>query len=674
MKKEYYRPDIDGLRAISVIGVLLFHFYPSILPGGYAGVDVFFTISGFLITGILIRSMKNETFSIARFYLNRIIRIFPVLLVVLTLSLVWGWFFYFPEKFARLGSHVAGGTLFISNLVFWKEVGYFDHEAHSKPLLHLWSLAVEEQFYIFWPVFVYFIVRKFKKPESLILLITLVSFFFSIFYIKSNPTGAFYNPVSRLWELSAGGLLSCLTYIDRAKIKYHSVFSFIGIALIILPFFLYTSTTTFPGKNALYPVIGTLLIIFMADHAWINRTILQNKYIVAIGLVSYPLYLWHWPLLVIAKDLTIFPSLNPDLVKVAMLLLSIFLAFLSYHFLEKPIQRHRTFKRGIILVCFSLILLVCGFGVYKDKGYAFRNIPRGTSYDWPTELNKNDLCTKMFLTDEKIKDADYCYIENTSSNKNIKTIIIGDSHANQLLPGFRTHSLAKDGYVSLGAGACSFASGWSRWEITGPSRGPDFCPQVVANSYSVIKRSLPKFIILSSRLALDTNLNDYQVYRAQWRSKNFPNEEKLSALKKELLFGLKELISTNATLIFLYQIPELTFDPLKCSSFSPPFGLTMNQMSNPVTNLNCVMPRELVNQRQKEYRTIMREIIKELNYKKLFTYDPLDLLCDEKQCNVVYKNELLYRDNNHLSVYGSNLLWEDLEGKLNHFLASKAEE
>ncbi|WP_445577643.1 Acyltransferase [Pseudomonas sp. E141] len=201
-----YRPDIDGLRAVAVLAVVLYHAFPRDFPGGFIGVDVFFVISGYLITGILIKSLSRDSFSILDFYARRIRRIFPALLLVLFSCLLFGWFFLIDSEFQQLGKHAASGAGFVANLVLWSESGYFDSAAEMKPLLHLWSLGIEEQFYLVWP-FVLWLAWQFRRASLALVpvLLFIISFYFSVTMVHVDPVGAFYSPLTRFWELAVGG-------------------------------------------------------------------------------------------------------------------------------------------------------------------------------------------------------------------------------------------------------------------------------------------------------------------------------------------------------------------------------------------------------------------------------------------------------------------------------------
>jgi len=305
-----YRSDIDGLRAIAVISVVLFHAFPNILKGGFIGVDVFFVISGFLISSILFENIENNRFNILNFYKKRILRIFPALIIVLLTCLVFGYFILFEDEYKNLGKHIAGGVSFISNIILWREAGYFDSSAEFKPLLHLWSLAIEEQFYIFWPCILFFTWKWRLKVWILIVSILCVSFVLNIIRIQHHAVTTFYLPMTRIWELLLGSLLAYNNYCSEAKKEGYFFYflqkylvipwinnakAFLGVTLITVALFTLSKENLFPSWWALLPTFGAFLLISSPD-AWINNTFLSHKFVVWIGLISYPLYLWHWSL------------------------------------------------------------------------------------------------------------------------------------------------------------------------------------------------------------------------------------------------------------------------------------------------------------------------------------------------------------------------------------------
>jgi peptidoglycan/LPS O-acetylase OafA/YrhL len=369
-----YRPDIDGLRAIAVLSVVLFHAFPEMLPGGFTGVDIFFVISGFLISTILYSNLATGHFSMLDFYGRRIRRIFPALILVMASCYALGWFVLLPDEYAQLGKHIAGGAGFVQNFVLWNESGYFDNAADTKPLLHLWSLGIEEQFYIIWPILLWIGYRLRLNLLSLTLLIAIVSFVLNIrgINVTKDLTATFYSPQTRFWELLIGAIAAYLTLYPSAKLKIFiaktfavikstfsaiiwnkaqqqalqiksaspvnvaNVYSIGGLLILLLGMALINKHSAFPGWWALLPTIGSVLLIIAGPAAIINRAVLSNKILVAIGLISYPLYLWHWAILAFLRIMQ--GEVAPWWYRLLAVLVAVALSTLTYKLIEKPIR------------------------------------------------------------------------------------------------------------------------------------------------------------------------------------------------------------------------------------------------------------------------------------------------------------------------------------------------
>src|ERR1044072_850678 len=317
-----YRPDIDGLRAFAVIFVLMFHAFPARLPGGFVGVDVFFVISGFLITQIIVSDIDRGSFIPARFYARRVRRIFPALIVVLIASLALGHQLMLVPDLMSLCRNAVASALFSANLMLLSETGYFDIDAHLKPLLHLWSLGIEEQFYLVWPWLLLAVPRAWFVRFVLAVLVS--SFALNILVVHDPPSAPFYLPITPAWELMAGALVARWQPAGTRP----GLTAAAGAIAIGVSVFWFNARTVFPGWAAALPVGGTMLLICSKDSLF-NRTVLGNRTAVNIGLISYPLYLWHWPLLVF---LQIYRSGVPltNLQRVLVLALSFALASLTY--------------------------------------------------------------------------------------------------------------------------------------------------------------------------------------------------------------------------------------------------------------------------------------------------------------------------------------------------------
>lgn len=359
MPQLTYRRDIDGLRAVAVLAVVGYHAFPATVRGGFVGVDVFFVISGFLITSILLQEAHDGRFSIPNFYKRRIRRIFPALLVVMASILFAGWFLLLPREFETVGKNTLASALFAANLVLMRGVGYFEPSEDLNPLLHLWSLGVEEQFYIFWPILISLGVRFRLRPMTSIAAIAIASFAFNVWQTGQHPTANFYDPISRFWELLLGAALaqSRLSGFHLSVIpsQIASVFGSILIGVAIL---LVRDTFDFPGWWALLPTLGSALVILAGENAILNRTVLASPPAVFIGLISYPLYLWHWPLFAFARLVMAAPA--STLLASVLVVGAFLLAILTYYLVELPIRRTRSRRAVAALVAGSLVSAMVG--------------------------------------------------------------------------------------------------------------------------------------------------------------------------------------------------------------------------------------------------------------------------------------------------------------------------
>ena len=372
-----YRPDIDGLRAIAILPVVLFHFFPSLLKGGFAGVDVFFVISGFLISGIIFRELDEGRFSFREFYKRRVNRIFPALILVLASILAFGWFTLLPDDYALLGKHAAAGAGFVQNLTLWGEAGYFDRASELKPLMHLWSLAIEEQFYIFYPLLVWGAWRLGINILWMLAGIIALSFWQNIWWLGQDITGSFFLPQARFWELLAGGLVAWFTVrggrltagltLAAPSLMTRHVMSVAGLVATIGGMALLHKASLFPGWWAVLPVGGAALMIAAGPQAVVNRLVLANRVMVLVGLISYPLYLWHWP--VISLAMLVEDGTPSRLTRLGLMVLSFGLAWATWQLLEKPLRfGWRSGWKPLVLSLCLITLAGGGFAIYRAGG------------------------------------------------------------------------------------------------------------------------------------------------------------------------------------------------------------------------------------------------------------------------------------------------------------------
>ncbi|MDH5525743.1 MAG: acyltransferase [Nitrospirota bacterium] len=466
-----YRPDIDGLRAVAILSVILFHLFPGKMKGGFIGVDIFFVISGFLISTIVFSSLERDRFSIVEFYIRRIRRIFPALILVMTVAFAAGWFLLFSGEFKQLGKHVAGGAGFVSNFILRTESGYFDAAAETKPLLHLWSLAIEEQFYVFWPLLLAFVWKRHWNFLKITAAIAIASFAANIHLINTSPESAFYLPFSRFWELMAGGVLAYIAlHRPRLNSRYPNGQSLLGFALLATALLLLDKHSAFPGWWALLPAAGTFLVISAGPQAWLNKTFLANRAMVLIGLISYPLYLWHWVILAYVRIEDSAPSRQ---LKIAVLTGSILLAWFTYVVVENPLRTGRNpGTKATVLLSAMVVLFAAGFFTFSQNGleswrhdgdrYRFmghfeNSLPEMAYFKkigehetsredcnfYDVERYRNGASTKVPVK----RISERCYLRDTAFSRSV--FIWGDSHAQHLYHGIRNNLPASEWQVLI---------------------------------------------------------------------------------------------------------------------------------------------------------------------------------------------------------------------------------
>ena len=507
-----YRPDVDGLRAVAVLAVIAFHVDASVLPGGFVGVDIFFVISGFLISSIIFKDLGRGEFSFAGFYNRRIRRIFPALTIVLIAVWALGWFFLLPDAFQELGRNVSGAAGFMSNVVLWRESGYFDRAAEQKPLLHLWSLGVEEQFYLLWPGLMFL---SWKRGLNLLLVVATIgiaSFLLNVLAVHEHPAAVFYLPLTRLWELLLGGALAYASvfgylggvagararwwswYVTRS-LRVRNAESLLGLLAIAVAFATVNPRHGFPGWWALLPTVGAVLVISAGPDAWINRRVLSRPALVLVGLISYPLYLWHWPLLSYLRILSI--GAPPALWVFGAVLAAFALAWMTYRFLERPIRTVKPLKLNRAAISLAASLgFVAIVGLWAD-------VSGGAPVRFATALQqitnfKYDILPeyrsgRCFLNREQNQDAFSADCVDPAVSPGAPLLFLwGDSHSAHLYPGLRRLQHEYDFRVAqYTISACPPL-------VDTVSQYRPHCPDINAFVLAEIERLKPVTVVLSA--------------------------------------------------------------------------------------------------------------------------------------------------------------------------------
>ena len=611
-----YRRDIDGLRAIAVLAVVGFHAAPGKIPGGFIGVDIFFVISGYLITTIIIKNLEKGSFSFIEFYRRRIRRIFPALIVVLLASLVAGSLLLTPEQYENLGKHIAGGAGFYSNFLLWTESGYFDSTSEMKPLLHLWSLSIEEQFYIVWPLLLWLLFTRKISWLGTSIIIVLLSFSLNAYTASNDATAAFYSPMARSWELLAGALLA---YVFVHKINHslygHDVLintiSFAGAAFIVTGFYIIDKHRAFPGWWAVLPVLGTMLLILAGPQALINRFVLSNRLLVWFGLISYPLYLTHWPIL---SFLRIMESGEiAQVYRIYAVAVSIGLAWLIFNFVEKPIRFGGYSRVKIISLISSMAIIgIYGFYVYSQHGIVARissqphvvnmgDIGQRKFFEYMN--NKFFLCTPKEFQTGSWEEYKRCYQSHKGETNQVA--ILGDSHAEHLFIGL-AEAFSDIDVVYYANTGMPFLNNSNYDEIF----------------HFLLRDNNIKAVIISAHWARDLRGIES------------------NQLDVKFSYLVSSIIDSGKRVYIIDDVPQFQFGPGKCK-YSGRFGQE-NTCSQHV--------RDFDSEREK-YHSIFDTLSKK--FPGLTIVDTRGFFCNDQYCFMAKDGSLYFRDNHHLNVYGS---------------------
>ncbi len=623
-----YRSDIDGIRAIAVILVLFFHAFPENLPGGFLGVDIFFVISGYLISSIILGGLKNKTYSLKNFYIKRINRIFPALLIVLLFSIVFGWFALVPEEYKELGRHSASAAFFVSNLTLWYQSGYFDRSSELKPLLHLWSLSVEEQFYIFWPLVMSYSWRRKMSLVKVSFFVILISFIINIYMSYNYHSGAFYSPISRFWEILIGAFLAFYK-LENDEIKNESQKNsqgLLGVLLIVVGVVFVSKESFFPGFWALCPVIGTSLIISSGSSAWINRKILSNRFLTGIGLISYPLYLWHWPLISFANILSPEPVVTS--IKLTLLAISFILAWMTYNFLELPLRGVKDIrKKSVTLLVLLIIVGLIGSFIKGAKGIQSRDVETINTYSHLSSGFSGVSCEQFGL---KMKTANYC-----TNYEDTSILLVGDSHAAHLYYGLKKN---KDPYfskVSVMAGVkCNGLVNFY---------DDNNCSNYIHSLFAVLdKNPSIRYVVLAGAHQV------IQTKSAKVMKKYFDGYSDM----------IGELLARKIKPIFFIDNLALKIDPLKCVESKLPLRSWLSEQPS-----FCEDAKEKDWVEYDRYDAFTKRL--SVKFPSVTFFDSRPLICKDGKCPLMRGGRLLYSDKNHYSLYGSLLVGKGLIEVLN---------
>ena len=641
-KTSHYRPDIDGLRALAVLAVLLFHYRVPGFRGGFVGVDVFFVISGFLITGLIDGEMREGRFSLRRFYERRIRRIFPALFALLIGATIAAGLIFFPSSLARFGKSLFATALFGANFEFWHEAGYFDVAADQKPLLHLWSIAVEEQFYLLFPALLLLIGARSKRRSLVVVSVIFVaSLAFSIWSARHATSAGYYLLPSRMWELMLGALLALGAAPLPASRPLQEGLSVAGLLLIAFGVFAYSPATRFPGAAALAPCLGAALIIAASESAALNRA-LSMKPVVFVGLISYSLYLWHWPIYVFARTRLTHPLTTSE--TAFLIALSFALAVLSWRFIERPFRGKITWRSAALFTSAGAAMAIsaaCALFIVDMRGLPQRFSPQIRSI----LAEENDSESRMHecfgMTAADVERGRLCQIG--AKVQEASFMLWGDSHADALIPAVQ--SLAK------------------RQNRAGLFAGTDSCPPLLgvgradtakceAFNDAVAKVATSKAIrevILEARWAKNAEGSSFGP-EAQPRirlyddiSEGRTERETRDVFYRGLDRTVRRLTKAGKKVVLVASVPEV--------GFPVPPVLARMKMRDPGATITTSIAR--YRERQKFVLWAFGQMHNRYSAKVVY---PDRVFCHGGACRISMRGRPLYRDGHHLSTFGAQQL------------------
>lgn len=628
-----YRPDIDGLRAIAVLAVVLFHLDPRLAPGGYVGVDIFFVISGYLITSIVFREIHAGDFSLGRFYERRIRRLLPALLVVMVVSFMVAWRLLLPADFRMFSEALIAAALFAANVYFWKKTDYFSDSVEFLPLLHTWSLAVEEQFYILFPPALLLICRYRPRwlPWALAVLL-LVSLGLSELALGDRPESSFYLPHYRAWELLAGAVLSIGTFPAPASVRTRNILAVMGLALIAGCMFLYDKNTAFPGLSAFPVVLGTALAIHAGNGG--NSLVggwLGSKLLVFVGLISYSLYLWHWPLFVFVRYV-LEPGQSSLLLDAALLISAIGIATLSWRYVERPFRRGRgrqrratVFAAGSLVLAIMILLALPGV------------LSRGAPDRFPS-----DVVNIAAVAQEEIPFRKPCFgLKPDQVNVAGNVCAIGMHGEPEFLLWGDSHALALAHGVDLAA---------KELGESGRFLGRSACPPMISQSMAhLYRRNCAAFNHAVLRYLEGQPSIRTVVLAGYWT--RYLDETLKDSFARDLILLLDDLAGKDYRIVIIDQIPRIGWEIPSLMARSSLFGFAMPAMLDRDSHLASMEPF---------HRLLAPSLVRD----KIQLLDLSSHLCPEMMCNSDYQGVPLYRDAHHLSAAASAALKDALKPAL----------
>jgi peptidoglycan/LPS O-acetylase OafA/YrhL len=642
-----YRSEIDGLRALAVLPVIFFHAGFEFFSGGFIGVDVFLVISGYLITTIIISEMSEDKFSILNFYERRARRILPALFFVMFLSLPFAWFWLAPNDLQDFGQSLIATSTFSSNILFWLESGYFDTAAELKPLLHTWSLAVEEQYYILFPLFLLLTWRLgLKWIIAILIIVFMISLGLANWGAYNKPNAAFYLLPTRGWELLIGVFLA-LYINNKSYLKSHllnQLFSLLGFGMIAYAIIIFDESTPFPSFYTLIPVIGTALLILSAVPKTLTHRLLSFSPLVKVGLISYSAYLWHQPIFAFARHRLLVEI--SDYLLIILCCFSLIMAYISWRWVESPFRNKNRISKSTVLTfaLFGIIFYsLVGFGLHKESGLPQRvNFEEELirSFDRPSA----DECFDIPFN--HINDKWGCYLG--ASNANIDYILFGDSHSLSLKE--LVDDIGKKNNLSIFYTGSSGCIPFLGIHINRKDQYKNNCYLLNNRVARFANNNDIKGIILSSKWAYYTNdVYDRSSFQFISNSEQGPYsiEESINSFRNGLDLTAQKYLASNIPIHIISQPPHQLKNP-ESLYFLVKKGL------GSIENLS--VKQEDFGNLEKITKDIFMKKLDDINYHYIF-----DIFCQNFVCSFGTHTHSYYYDDNHLSKFGAEKLRETIK-------------
>ncbi|MGA0530985.1 acyltransferase family protein [Hansschlegelia sp. KR7-227] len=639
-----YRPEIDGLRAVAVLAVLLFH-AGGILPGGYAGVDVFFVISGYVITGVLSAELARGGFTLAGFYERRVRRIAPALLATIGITAAVAPFVLLPPDLDAFGESAVAAALMVANVHFWLEAGYFDTESLTKPLLHTWSLGIEEQFYLVYPLLLAALWRRARRAVVPVLLaLFVISLAASVWAVAEKPQAAFFLAPFRVWELLLGALIALR---PLPRLRFGSPMAGLGIAMIGAAYLLYDDSVGFPGLAALLPTVGAALVIACAREGTRAAQILGAPLLVAVGRISYSLYLVHWPLIALIEYRGGDPVQGWE--SVAVIALSLAIAALSYVYVEQPFRRPARFGAywRVFGAATAATAVACAVGASFDMsdgmaGQMPANV-RAAFAAGKDVWKDGDRCFvdtkgRSGPTPDDIRSGRMCRFGAASAAARPDFVIWGDSHAASMAPAILT-SAGRHGASGafVGAGSCPPLPGYDTLDVR--DRTERRCHETNAAALDYVEAQRPAYVFLVARwpkYALGSEFGN-EGYFFDPRKIKPPVAGEDVRLEAALDATLARLRAAGVTPVLVMDTPEPGYDV--------PYATARELLQNETPNL--APARSAVAARQARPLAILTAVAGRHGGEVI---DPTPAFCDDATCRVERDGVLLYSDEDHISL------------------------